>query len=379
MRRVRLPIRLFMGAQGMLWIRRTGRTAQRRRDSGQFVGRSAKSCDAGHSYQSLQGTIVKLHRCAAVLCCAFGCSYRHALHRRLSSIGDPQPNRPMPSVLFHSQTATLSDIAQYKEGKQKGGGGGGVAETESNVPMSDLEIPPIRITLETDTITDSCSQPRNSGLDSPNNDVDFSLSGEGKLVIASLKDTNYRNRNVELSKSRQEGDAEERSDSTKVDVDVEGEPTKSTASAFLRRAGAEAIQAKRSLDIDLDIEDGADMHMLEDTDNEDEEQEHQALDSLPAAGPRARQHSTLSSSDESSTSTLDHDVCPICLGSYKEGNMLFASKHCAHIFHGDCILEWLTNRREDCPICRVQMVTEEEMVASAMALVAKTTTSTTTS
>jgi hypothetical protein len=27
-------------------------------------------------------------------------------------------------------------------------------------------------------------------------------------------------------------------------------------------------------------------------------------------------------------------------------------------------LEWLTNRREDCPICRVQMVTEEEMVAS---------------
>lgn len=287
----------------------------------------------------------------------------------VSIIVDPHPDRPLPSFLFPSQAATVSDIAQRKEGKQKGGGGD--AETETNVPMTDLEIPPIHTTLKTDTITDSCSQPRNNGHDSPNNDVDLSLSDEGKMAIASLNDTKDRNRNVELSKSRQEGDAEEKVDSIKVDVDVEGEPNKSTASAPLHQAGAEAIQANRS----LDIEKGANMHMLVDTYNEDEEQEHQALDSLPA-GPRARRRSTLSSSDESSTSTLDHDVCPICLGGYKEGNMLFASKHCAHIFHGDCILEWLTNRREDCPICRVQMVTEEEMVASAMALVAKTTTTT---
>jgi hypothetical protein len=273
----------------------------------------------------------------------------------------------MPLVLFLSQTATVSDIAQRKEGKQKGGGGD--AETETNVPMTDLEMTPIHTTLETDTVTDSCSQPRNHGQDSTNNDADLSLSDEGKLAIASLNDTKDRNRDVEFSISRQEGDAEEIVDS----VDVEGEPNKSTGSASLHQAGAEAIQASRS----LDIEHGTDMHMPEDTDNDDEEQKHQALDSLPA-GPRARRRSTSSSSDESSTSTLDYDVCPICLGSYKEGNMLFASKHCAHIFHGDCILEWLTNRREDCPICRVQMVTEEEMVASAMALVAKTTTTATT-
>jgi hypothetical protein len=285
--------------------------------------------------------------------------------------------------------------------------------------MTDLEIPSIHITLETDITTDSCSQQRSNRQDSPNNDVDLSLSDEGKLVIANVNDTKDRNRNVEISISQQEGDAEEKVDSIKVDVDVEGEPKKSTASASLHLAGAgaAAIQANRSLDIeegadthmleDTDnndeeqehIEEGADAHMLEDTDNsdkeqehiekgadthmledndnnDDEEQDHQALDSLPA-GPRARRRSTLSSSDESSTNTLDHDVCPICLGAYKEGNMLFASKHCAHIFHGDCILEWLTNRREDCPICRVQMVTEEEMVASAVALVAKTKTTTT--
>jgi hypothetical protein len=282
----------------------------------------------------------------------------------VSSIVDPHPNCPMPSLLFPSQAATVSDIAQRKEGNQKGGGGD--AETETNVPMADLEMTPIRTSLKTDTITDSCSQPRNNGQDSPNNDVDLSLSDEGKLTFASLNDTKDRNRNVELRKSRQEGD--EKVDSIEVDVDIEGEPNKSTASASLHQAGAEAIQANRS----LDIEEGSDIHMLE-----DEEQEHQVLDSLPA-GACARRPSTVSSSDESSTNTVEHDVCPICLGGYKEGNMLFASKHCAHIFHSDCILEWLTNRREDCPICRVQMVTEEEMVASAMALVAKTTTTTTT-
>ena len=235
--------------------------------------------------------------------------------------------------------------------------------------MTDLEITPVHTTLDTYIITDSCSQPRNNGQDSPNNDVGLSLSDEGKLAIASLNDTVDRNRNVELSKSREEGDAEEKIDGVDVEGVGVGERNKGIASTSPHQSGAEAIQASRS----LDIEKGGDMHMLEDT--EDEEQEHQALDSLPA-GLCARRRST--ESDESSINSVDHDVCPICLGSYKEGNMLFASKHCAHIFHGDCILEWLTNRREDCPICRVQMVTEEEMVASAMALVAKTTTTTTT-
>ena len=287
----------------------------------------------------------------------------------VSSSVDPHPNHLClrSSVLFLSQTATVSDLAQRKEGKQKGSGRD--AETETNVPMTDLEITPVHTTLDTYIITDSCSQPRNNGQDSPNNDVGLSLSDEGKLAIASLNDTVDRNRNVELSKSREEGDAEEKIDGVDVEGVGVGERNKGIASTSPHQSGAEAIQASRS----LDIEKGGDMHMLEDT--EDEEQEHQALDSLPA-GLCARRRST--GSDESSINSVDHDVCPICLGSYKEGNMLFASKHCAHIFHGDCILEWLTNRREDCPICRVQMVTEEEMVASAMALVAKTTTTTTT-
>ena len=81
--------------------------------------------------------------------------------------------------------------------------------------------------------------------------------------------------------------------------------------------------------------------------------------------PRARRRSTMASVE-----SMEH-VCPICLGSYEKGNMLFVSKQCAHIFHVDCILEWLT-KNEDCPICREKMVTEDEMVKAAMELVNKT-------
>jgi hypothetical protein len=69
-------------------------------------------------------------------------------------------------------------------------------------------------------------------------------------------------------------------------------------------------------------------------------------------------------------STVDH-ACPICLGGYKKGDMLSASKHCPHLFHKDCILEWL-EQHDECPLCRVKMITDNEMNQAATSLVGKT-------
>ena len=85
------------------------------------------------------------------------------------------------------------------------------------------------------------------------------------------------------------------------------------------------------------------------------------------ASQRPRRRSTMASVE-----SMEH-VCPICLGSYEQGNMLFVSKECSHIFHSECILEWLT-QLEECPICRVKMVTEDEMVEAALELIRRTTT-----
>jgi len=46
--------------------------------------------------------------------------------------------------------------------------------------------------------------------------------------------------------------------------------------------------------------------------------------------------------------------CTICLVSYQPGDSVAWSRHsiCHHVYHLDCLKEWLTNR-DECPMCRV--------------------------
>ncbi|VEU40988.1 unnamed protein product [Pseudo-nitzschia multistriata] len=54
----------------------------------------------------------------------------------------------------------------------------------------------------------------------------------------------------------------------------------------------------------------------------------------------------------------DEDVCPICLDNFEVGDMVMwsrnAGKHsCSHVFHEECLLQWLLEQREnECPTCR---------------------------
>ena len=48
------------------------------------------------------------------------------------------------------------------------------------------------------------------------------------------------------------------------------------------------------------------------------------------------------------------DSCAICMCSYKEHDEIAWShnKECRHLFHRECIEQWLSANHEDCPICR---------------------------
>ncbi|KAK7356533.1 hypothetical protein VNO80_15806 [Phaseolus coccineus] len=53
----------------------------------------------------------------------------------------------------------------------------------------------------------------------------------------------------------------------------------------------------------------------------------------------------------SSSSNICSSSCSICLGDYKEGDMLRLLPHCLHIFHLACVDPWL-RLHSTCPICR---------------------------
>jgi len=46
------------------------------------------------------------------------------------------------------------------------------------------------------------------------------------------------------------------------------------------------------------------------------------------------------------------EECSICLESYQEKDKI-VQLTCTHIFHKDCIREWLQNKQNNCPLCRL--------------------------
>ncbi|CAB9513514.1 H2 finger protein [Seminavis robusta] len=79
--------------------------------------------------------------------------------------------------------------------------------------------------------------------------------------------------------------------------------------------------------------------------------------------------------DQTSQSDTNNDdrECPICLGNFLEGDVLVESNKCRHVCHVNCISEWLSNGHDNCPVCRVQMITKEDLMRAAWTLVKKPT------
>merc|ERR1712176_1210471 len=61
----------------------------------------------------------------------------------------------------------------------------------------------------------------------------------------------------------------------------------------------------------------------------------------------------------------DEDVCPICLDNFDVGDIVMFSRHnlcsCAHVFHEECLMQWLLEQREnECPTCRARFIAEPD-------------------
>mmetsp|Transcript_8762 Transcript_8762/g.19658 ORF Transcript_8762/g.19658 Transcript_8762/m.19658 type:complete len:829 (+) Transcript_8762:186-2672(+) len=63
------------------------------------------------------------------------------------------------------------------------------------------------------------------------------------------------------------------------------------------------------------------------------------------------------------------EICAVCLSSYEEGDIRIFSKHCSHVFHKECVFEWLVLGHNECPCCRADMVTKDEIKETSKTLI----------
>lgn len=60
----------------------------------------------------------------------------------------------------------------------------------------------------------------------------------------------------------------------------------------------------------------------------------------------------------------DNTCCSICLSDYKGSEVVKIIPDCGHMFHIDCIDEWL-RRHATCPICRTSPLTSRSAISLA--------------
>jgi hypothetical protein len=67
-----------------------------------------------------------------------------------------------------------------------------------------------------------------------------------------------------------------------------------------------------------------------------------------------------SDDDEDDNIQKQGGVCAICLGPYHDGELVVqaCNRDCHHVFHRECIAEWLA-KKDECPCCRQSFLTEE--------------------
>lgn len=62
------------------------------------------------------------------------------------------------------------------------------------------------------------------------------------------------------------------------------------------------------------------------------------------------------SSARAAATSYELQICAICLGEFEKGDCVSVLPRCKHMFHNDCIKQWMPVKSVNCPICRVPVV-----------------------
>lgn len=77
----------------------------------------------------------------------------------------------------------------------------------------------------------------------------------------------------------------------------------------------------------------------------------------PAAAEMIKNLAVIELREEDLLDPINHECC-VCLEENNVGDKAVRLPHCSHIFHKDCIIDWL-QRKCSCPVCRYEHPTED--------------------
>eukprot|EP00526_Cylindrotheca_closterium_P001090 CAMPEP_0113645908 /NCGR_PEP_ID=MMETSP0017_2-20120614/24218_1 /TAXON_ID=2856 /ORGANISM="Cylindrotheca closterium" /LENGTH=375 /DNA_ID=CAMNT_0000557709 /DNA_START=135 /DNA_END=1261 /DNA_ORIENTATION=+ /assembly_acc=CAM_ASM_000147 len=71
------------------------------------------------------------------------------------------------------------------------------------------------------------------------------------------------------------------------------------------------------------------------------------------------------SSGHDAENEAEEGVCPICLVEFANDENIIIGSSCGHVFHFECFMQWVEKNHTDCPLCRSDMLTPANFLASA--------------
>jgi E3 ubiquitin-protein ligase DOA10 len=71
---------------------------------------------------------------------------------------------------------------------------------------------------------------------------------------------------------------------------------------------------------------------------------------------------SLESGNDDVISVSTHAItCSICIHDIEVGDEAVSPKPCEHLFHRECILEWVNCNHTECPFCRAEIITRTDV------------------
>mmetsp|Transcript_35515 Transcript_35515/g.47674 ORF Transcript_35515/g.47674 Transcript_35515/m.47674 type:complete len:255 (+) Transcript_35515:64-828(+) len=71
-----------------------------------------------------------------------------------------------------------------------------------------------------------------------------------------------------------------------------------------------------------------------------------------------------------SNNSYNENICAICICDFEEGDIVTHGVNCGHVFHKECVLEWL-GKHNECPTCRRDMIRADKMTNAEKSTLSK--------